>query len=285
MRRLFHLALGGWFLFAMTMAQACVPPTQSREPYSKTAQGSSVGSTASTSTPAADENTRINTADYTPDKGESQALTSYLQQHRLPLVGAQVLDGTAGQHAIVLYGFVGTDFGKSDAAAKARRFVGDQSVAIDNRINVRPELLASGSSSGSTSAPDSQSQPSDNSYPGAQSYADQQKQAENQVQQYQQQQSSAGIATTVIPLIVLLGILGAGMAGGGGSSGFGSYGSPFGPSYPSYPSGPLYGYPFGGSPYGGSPYGGSPYGGSPYGGSPYGGSPYSPSTPYPYSYP
>jgi hypothetical protein len=234
-------------------------------------------------------------AGYTPDQRESQALSEYLKQRKLPLVGAQVLKSPDGKRMVVLYGFVGSDYGKSDATKKARRFLKDSSLEIDNRINVRPELLASNkpsmraeppgsgypSSSGSApSEPEDSSAPRDDSsaYPGAQSYSAQ------RANPYAQQLSS------LAPLIALLGVLGMGLAGGNSGFSFGSspFGSPYSSPY-SNPYGPSYsGSPYGASPYGASPYGPpytgpsgrSPYAGSPYAGSPYGGSPYGP-PPYP----
>src|SRR5204862_5526959 len=55
---------------------------------------------------------------YTNNTAQSGTLTSYLQSHRLPLVGAQVLNNSSGNQQIILYGFVATDFGKQDAADK-----------------------------------------------------------------------------------------------------------------------------------------------------------------------
>jgi hypothetical protein len=83
---------------------------------------------------------------YKVDAADSQSLTTYLKQHRLPLVGAQVLSDNSGNRRIVLYGFVATEFGKNDAAAKALAYVKNEAQAgtptpqIDNRIMVQPEL-------------------------------------------------------------------------------------------------------------------------------------------------
>jgi hypothetical protein len=83
---------------------------------------------------------------YMVDAAESQSLTTYLRQNRLPLVGAQVLADGAGNRRIVLYGFVATDFGKTDAARKALAYVGNGAQAgtpapqVENRIEVRPEI-------------------------------------------------------------------------------------------------------------------------------------------------
>lgn len=73
----------------------------------------------------------------------SRTLTAYLHSHRLPLVQAQVFTDVYGFRTLVLYGFVATEFGKSDAEIVSRRFLKDRSLVIHNRIRVRPELLAS----------------------------------------------------------------------------------------------------------------------------------------------
>ena len=70
-------------------------------------------------------------------------MTNYLRSHRLPLVGAQVLaDPSSGQHVVVLYGFVATDFGKSDATTKANAFLHDRTAVIENRVKVDPEIAS-----------------------------------------------------------------------------------------------------------------------------------------------
>jgi hypothetical protein len=83
---------------------------------------------------------------YKVDTAETRSLTTYLRQHRLPLVGAQVLANGAGDRRIVLYGFVATEFGKNDAARKALAYVENGSQAgtltptVENRIEIRPEI-------------------------------------------------------------------------------------------------------------------------------------------------
>jgi hypothetical protein len=273
MRRLFHTALGVWFLIAMTMAQGCAAPAQSGG-YSARNANSSANANAGNSNDSQwatamrpQENAHVGAQGYVADPGASTALTDYLKKHRLPLVGAQVLRNPSdGSRIVVLYGFVGSDFGKSDAQRKAEDYINDASVDVDNRIRVNPELLSAGSSSSTGSAdssgnadPDAQDSqtPADASaaasMPGVQSYVDQQNQ-EAQIQQYQQQNSMSGMSS-MLPLIALLGILSMEMAATS-SGGFAG-----GPAMGGYP---RYGYssPFGASPYG-SPYGTSPYG-SPY---------------------
>ena len=83
---------------------------------------------------------------YKVNAANSQSLTTYLRQHRLPLVGAQVLTDVAGNRRIVLYGFVATEFGKNDAARKALAYVesgmraGTPVPQVENRIEIRPEI-------------------------------------------------------------------------------------------------------------------------------------------------
>jgi hypothetical protein len=287
-RRCVQMMLAVWFAVATTMAQACVGPSQSSNSNSAGTETSpatiilaaSNGSTHGKSpvSASAAKDTHIDTSGYIADSGESRALTDYLNQNRLPLVGAQVLKGPEGQRAVVLYGFVGSDFGRSDASEQARRFVADSSVAVDNRINVRPELLSSNrraaapgpeSNSGS---PSSSSSSYANSYPGVQSYLEQQNQ--NQATNQYMQQQSQSAAMTTLGMIALLGMISMALANGGGNFS-GSVGpSPYG--YGPYNSYPGYGSPYGSSPYGSSPYGSSPLSPSPYGSYPYGSPPPSP---------
>jgi hypothetical protein len=74
------------------------------------------------------------------DQATSQALTAYLKQNRLPLVGAQVIKLTGGQQRVVLYGFVATDDGKQDAERKVIAYLGTPVPTIDDRLLVKPEL-------------------------------------------------------------------------------------------------------------------------------------------------
>jgi hypothetical protein len=206
-----------------------------------------------------------------PDSAQSTRLTDYLHAHRLPLVGAQVLNSDSGR-SVLLYGYTATDFGKRDAASKARRFLRDDSVAVDNHIMIRPELasmksaapaLAPSDNAGSAESPDVQA------YKNQQQEESQQQYLNQQQQSYMNQGNTASNMATMSNLtsllIPLLG-MGMGVGIGGGSSGFsmGGYGSPYGG--------------FGGAPYG-SPYGGSPYG-SPYGPNPYAPNPYAAPAPY-----
>jgi len=213
-----------------------------------------------------------------PDTEESSRLTDYLHSHRLPLVGAQVLNSATGGRTVLLFGYTATAFGKSDAETKSRRFLKDADVSFNNHIAVRPELASmkapsqSAPSAGAPSAGTGGQAPPPSDMGDIQNYQNQQENSaqqqymNQQAQQYMNQgNSTAGLANTLIPL------LGMGLAIGlGGGSGIGMGVSPG----------------FGGSPYGGSPYGGSPYGGAGGYGNPYGPNPYgAPSggaNPYPY---
>jgi hypothetical protein len=263
MRRFIQFSFAFWFGISMTLAQVSLSAAQTTSTYSDSETDESGGHSGTLS------------GSYTPEQSESQALTEYLKQRKLPLVGAQVLRGADGRRMVVLYGFVGSDFGKADAAKKARSFLHDPTVTVDNRINVRPELLASNRPSSASSsnpysayppaagsAPDSQGSPSANGsspYPGPDSYMAQ------RASPYTQQ------LTSMMPLIALLGALGMSMMSGGSSFSFGTspFRSPFSGNPYSSPYG-SYGSPYGASPFGAPPYGGSPYGNSPSGNSPFG---------------
>ena len=73
------------------------------------------------------------------DQNSSDLVTKYLHKHRLPMVGAQISNGTTGRQ-MMLYGFVATDFGKQDAEKKARLALHDPGIPIVNNIRVNPQL-------------------------------------------------------------------------------------------------------------------------------------------------
>ena len=147
MGRSLHIALGAWFMIATTIAQGCAGPAQNASAYNArnattTAATASRNGAAGPSANASRANTHLNAHGYVSDPNASAALTDYFKHHRLPLVGAQVLrNPNDGSRAVVLYGFVGSDFGKSDAQRQAEDFINDASVDVDNRIRVNPDLL------------------------------------------------------------------------------------------------------------------------------------------------
>src|SRR5208282_5665843 len=76
----------------------------------------------------------------TIDSPQSQGLSDYLKHHSLPLVGAQVVTSASGGQQVILFGFVASDFGKADAEQKARHYLKDPTLVVDNRIKISPEL-------------------------------------------------------------------------------------------------------------------------------------------------
>lgn len=254
MRGSAQIILSIWLASAMTLAQACAGPARSspNDGGGAARVGSASGAGKGIIPVSAVESSgAANSNAMAVDKDASRALTADLKRHRLPLVGAQVLRNPAtGQRAVMLYGFVATDYGKSDAQRQAEDYVNDPAVDVENRIIVNPQLLAAGAARGANAAA--------NSPPGVGSYSDQQNQAA-QIQQYQQQQGAATSMSTLAPLIALLGILSVEMAASG-PNGFAA-----GPGYPS-----PYGYSGGASPYSNYPSPAAPmtpfgYGGSPFG--------------------
>ena len=170
-------------------------------------------------------------SEYTADTASSTALTDYLHTHRLPLVGAQVMESAEGDRQLVLFGFVATAFGKRDAEAKARKFLKDPDITVDNRIKIRPELLSLKPKAPSSSAPPASSTgPSSSAppkVPAASSPPPEDLQAyENQPgmnqlpmqQQFQFQQQNPDWASTVVPLIMMGAMIGLGALSGGSSS-------------------------------------------------------------------
>jgi hypothetical protein len=293
MRRALTIALAGWFAIAITLVQSCAAPGQTGSPYGSLGPSGTVQPGASNSlgyssnAPAAvPSSAPIDTTGYTADTTKSEALSAYLKHSRLPLVGAQVLNSPEGGHAVVLYGYVGSDFGKQDAVTKARRYLADSNLPIDNRIKVEPELLTAGNggqtnaeksadaSGGPGSADEATAGSPDSQLPGISSYEQQQSQA----QQYAQQQNMGATVGGVAPLL-MLGLMALGMSSGGssfavGPGGFGSSSFGFGSS----PFGMMGGPPFAATPY--NPYPGFP---SPPPVAPYGGaaSPYTAAPPAP----
>ena len=73
------------------------------------------------------------------DSAASERLTKYLHKNRLPMVGAQISSTSSGR-TLMLYGFVATDFGKSDAVVKSKRYLHDEDIAVINNIRVDPQV-------------------------------------------------------------------------------------------------------------------------------------------------
>jgi hypothetical protein len=242
-------------VFGLTVAlaglSACEP--QQNPNGTGASKASSIGSSSSYdsgSMPAASSAGTV--AGGTIDSPQSQGLSDYLKHHSLPLVGAQVVTSPSGGKQCILFGFVASDFGKTDAEQKARHYLKDSSLVVDNRIKISPELAGSAGTSGSTrkGASSGYAMPSDgtdpyassgsiqdyqnNMPPDAQAYAAQ----GQQLQQYQQYNSAApSMLTTIIPLLLGGGISvggGSGGFGGGYGGGYGGFGSGYAPSYGGY---------------------------------------------------
>ncbi len=170
----------------------------------------------------------------------ASALTSYLHQNRLPLVQAQIIPDENGNRQVIIYGFVATALGKTDAADKARAFLNDPTIKIVNRIKIRPEIAnqrpSAEAAAGKATTPGVSGLPSDS--PGdAEAYRNQQLADQPP---YRQQNS----ATQTLPLALgaLLGGFGNTGNGSGTGSGFGSsYSMPY-QSYNPYPSPPAFPY-------------------------------------------
>jgi hypothetical protein len=185
----------------------------------------------------------------TIDSPQSQGLSDYLKHHSLPLVGAQVVTSPSGGQQVILFGFVASDFGKTDAEQKARHYLKDSSLVVDNRIKISPELAGgSGIPGSAANGVPSNAMPTDNSDPygssgslqdyqnnmppDAQAYAAQ----GQQMQQYQQYNGGSPSMLTMILPLLLGGGGGLTIGGGGGGfgGGYGGFGSGYAPSYGGY---------------------------------------------------
>ena len=251
---------------ALVGFSACMTPVQNPNGTDAT-KGSvgTAGSYGSASMPPPSSSGTV--AGGTIDSPQSQGLSDYLKHHSLPLVGGQVVTSPSGGKQVILFGFVASDFGKTDAEQKARHYMKDPTLVVDNRIKISPELAGAHGSSGSTvnGVPSANAMPSDgsdpyansgsiqdyenNMPPDAQAYAAQ----GQQVQQYQQYNSQPpSMLTTLLPLL-----LGGGMTVGSGGygGGFGGFSSGYAPGYRSYgyptypPPMPNSGFSSGGYPY------------------------------------
>jgi hypothetical protein len=103
---------------------------------------------------------------FTVDGTASDSLTNYLRQNRLPLVGAQIGTASTGARRLVLYGYVATETGKSDAQSKAVAYMGSPSPDVVNRILIKPDIanMRAGGQAGQTG---SQNGSADNSQTGS----------------------------------------------------------------------------------------------------------------------
>jgi len=260
MRRIVNALAAFGLTVALAGLSSCEPV---QNPYGAT-KAAPLGSSSFDSSPSLPAPSSSGTvAGGTIDSPQSEALSDYLKHHSLPLVGAQVVTSPSGGKQVILFGFVASDFGKADAEQKARNYLKDSSLVVDNRIKISPELAGSGASSGATvnGVPSANAMPTDgsdpygssgsiqdyqnNEPPGAQAYQAQ----GQQVQQYQQYNSAPPSGLTMLLPLLLGGGMTAGSGGYGGS--YGGFSSGYAPGYRSYGY-PTYPPPMPGSGFGSS---------------------------------
>lgn len=246
--------------FGLTVAlagfSACTP---TQNPFGTGAtKGSQLGSSSFDSSSSMSSSAAGTVSGGTIDSPQSQGLTDYLRHHSLPLVGAQVVTSPSGGKQVILYGFCASDFGKTDAEHKARHYLSDPTLVVDNRIKVNSQLPGAKGTSGSTTPYDStdpyassgsiqdyqnyQNNNPNSLPPGAQAYAAQGQQLQ-QYQQYNSGGSGSSMLTMILPLLMGGGgglSMGSGGFGGGMGGGFGGSGGGYAPGYGGYgyPSSP-----------------------------------------------
>src|SRR5690242_14749239 len=116
MRRIANALAAFGLTVALSGLAACTPV---QNPYGTGAsKGSSVGNSNSGSSLVAPSSAGT-VVGGTIDSPQSQGLSDYLKHHSLPLVGAQVVTSPSGGKQVILFGFVASDFGKTDAEQKA----------------------------------------------------------------------------------------------------------------------------------------------------------------------
>jgi hypothetical protein len=264
MRRIANAPAVFGLAIALAGLASCVPV---QNPYGNTGAakagplGSSTSFGSSSSLPPPSSAGTV--AGGTIDSAGSQGLSDYLKSHSLPLVGAQVVTSGSGGKQVILFGFVASEFGKADAEQKARHYLKDASIVVDNRIKISPELggmragapnnLIPSAADGSDpyAATGSLQDYQNNQPPDAYAYQAQQQQLNRQYQQYNSQPPS--MFSTLLPMLFGGGGMSMGSGGYGGS--MGGFNSGYAPSYGSYGY-PTYPPPMPGSGFGppGNPY-------------------------------
>ncbi len=137
--------------------------------------------------------------------GQGRLLTDYFKTHRLPLVGASVVDDKSGRQ-VILYGFVATPQGKTDAEDTATRIFRDPKLMVVNRIVVEPTLLAS-NKSGQGDDNSSVANVADaevlDKLAARQNHPAPDEISQDEISQYEQQQQSSGWLGTVLVVLLL----------------------------------------------------------------------------------
>ena len=121
-----------WLVVVTLWLQACAPVGLGST--------NSVSRTSYSPTPVQNPVPHLSASTLT-DSQLGQQMTDYFKGNRLPLVGAQAYTDSSGSRQVVVYGFVATAFGKSDAAQKAQSLLDDPAIAIVNRIKIDPSLM------------------------------------------------------------------------------------------------------------------------------------------------
>src|SRR5882757_1479139 len=175
---------------ALTLGSTSCAPIQSSPNASGVDHTSTFGSSTSHSPAPSSAGTVVGG---TIDSSQSQGLSDYLKHHSLPLVGAQVVTSPSGGRQAILFGFVATDYGKSDAEAKARTYLKDSTLVVDNRIKISPELANQKGGSTPNPAPSYPSPTGTDPYAsGTGSVQDYQNNMPPDAYAYQQQGAGAG---------------------------------------------------------------------------------------------
>src|SRR5690242_13573032 len=99
---------------AIAALAACTPiQNPYTHPATTSSNSSSLGYGSSSNFPAPSSAGTV--AGGTIDSGQSQGLSDYLKHHQLPLVGAQVVSNPSAGRQVILFGFVASEYGKTDA--------------------------------------------------------------------------------------------------------------------------------------------------------------------------
>src|SRR5208283_3987424 len=239
-------ALAAFGLAAAIAGLASCEPVQNPYGTAGAAKAAPVGTSSRSNLSLPPPSSAGTVAGGTIDSPDSQGLSDYLKHHSLPLVGAQVVTSPSGGKQVILFGFVASDFGKTDAEQKARHYLKDPSLVVDNRIKISPELAGSRGISGSTvnGVPSANATAPDGSDPYAaagsiQDYQNNQPpdayayQAQQQRQYQQYNSAPPSMLTTILPML-LGGGGGMSLGSGGYGGGLGGFSSGYAPSYGSY---------------------------------------------------
>ncbi|HXW84414.1 MAG TPA: hypothetical protein VEJ86_08405 [Candidatus Binataceae bacterium] len=252
MRRQWNLVLALLLGAGLTALPSCMQP--SANPYQPGAaplgSNAPLGNSSGTLNfaPPAPTSSAPPLANGVVDQSQSRTITDYLRAHQLPLVGAQLVSAPGGQRQVILFGYTATDFGRSDAESKVRKYLNDPNLEIANRIQVSPELANASPSDTQPPPPSTSTAPVPGDIGTAQDYQNQGAGGPNQHSFGYYSSSSGSGLTAFLPLLGLMMGGGSSFGGGFGGGGFGSGMGSFGGGSYGYPTPPP-GYGPGPSPY------------------------------------